>query len=266
MPTRFDRDTAVRPAGDGLLDARMDPGWFIVRGPNGGYVAAVVLRALTHAVDDPSRTPRSLTVHFTAPPANGPAQVQTRVERRGRSLTTVSGRLLQEGRLLALAIGAFSRPRETLHFDDSVMPDVKPPGDCPRMEARIPIHERYEHRPAMGAPPFSGGAEALTGGWIRLAEGERPLDAPLLAAYSDAWPPAVFTRTSGEGLTAGVPTIDLTVHFRSTLPDPAAAANAWTLAMFRSRLVREGFIEEDGELWTPDGQLLAISRQLALLL
>jgi hypothetical protein len=119
------------------------------------------------------------------------------------------------------------------------------------MEARIPIHDRYEHRPAMGAPLFSGGAEALTGGWIRLAEGERPLDAPLLAAYSDAWPPAV---------------IDLTVHFRSTLPDPAAAANAWTLAMFRSRLVREGFIEEDGELWTPDGQLLAISRQLALLL
>jgi acyl-CoA thioesterase len=266
VPTRFDRDTAVRPAGDGHLDARMDPGWFIVRGPNGGYVAAVVLRALTHAVDDPSRTPRSLTVHFTAPPANGPAQVQTRVERRGRSLTTVSGRLVQEGRLLALAIGAFSKPRETFGFDDSVMPDVKPPGDCPRMESRIPIHDRYEHRTAVGAAPFSGGAEALTGGWIRLAEGERPLDAPLLAAFSDAWPPAVFSRTSGEALTAGVPTIDLTVHFRTTLLDPAAATNAWTLAVFRSRLVHEGFIEEDGELWSADGRLLAISRQLALLL
>ena len=68
MPTRFDRDTAVRPAGDGLLDAAIDPGWFIVRGPNGGYVAALMLRALLHAVDDPSRAPRSLTVHFTAPP------------------------------------------------------------------------------------------------------------------------------------------------------------------------------------------------------
>jgi len=205
-------------------------------------------------------------VHFTAPPASGPALVETRVERRGRSLTTVSGRLVQDGRLLALALGAFSTPRETFSFDDSVMPDVKPPGDCPIMESRIPIHDRYEHRPAVGAPLFSGGAEARTGGWIRLAEGERPLDAPLLAAYSDAWPPAVFTRIRGEGLTAGVPTVDLTVHFRATLPDPAAAPDAWTLAIFRSRLVREGFIEEDGEMWTPDGQLLAISRQLALLL
>jgi len=146
------------------------------------------------------------------------------------------------------------------------MPDAKPPQDCPRMETRIPIHDRYEHRPALGAPPFSGGSEALTGGWIRLAEDQRPLDAELLAAYSDAWPPAVFSRTQSEALTAGVPTIDLTVHFRTTLPDPAAVPDAWTLSVFRSRLVREGFVEEDGEMWSADGQLLAISRQLALLL
>ena len=44
--TRFERDTAVARAGDGVYDVRIDGGWWIVVGPNGGYLAALVLRAL----------------------------------------------------------------------------------------------------------------------------------------------------------------------------------------------------------------------------
>jgi len=36
-------------------------------------------------------------------------------------------------------------------------------------------------------------------------------------------------------------------------------------ARFGTRLVHDGFWEEDGELWSADGRLLAHSRQLALL-
>ena len=52
------------------------------------------------------------------------------------------------------------------------------------------------------------------------------------------------------------------MHFRAPLP----LADALLLGRFRTRLVRDGFFEEDGELWTADGTLVAQSRQLGLLL
>jgi acyl-CoA thioesterase len=262
VSNRFDRDTAVLPAGAGRFETRIDPGWWVMAGPNGGYVAAIVLRALTLAQGDPARAPLSLTLHYTAPPREGPAALETRVERTGRALTTVSARLLQQDRLCALALAAFSQPRSGPEFSEARMPDVAPPERCPPMGERIEIHHRYEQRWALGAPPFSGGGQALAGGWIRLAE-PRPLDALALAAFTDAFPPAVFSRLTTLELAGGVPTIDLTIHFRS--PPPAAAEADWVLAVFRSRLAHGGCIEEDGEIWSRDGRLLAHSRQLALL-
>jgi hypothetical protein len=38
------------------------------------------------------------------------------------------------------------------------------------------------------------------------------------------------------------------------------------LGRFRSRLTRDGFFDEDGLLWAPDGTLVAQSRQLGLLI
>lgn len=261
----------MAPLGGGAYAARMDRGWWIVRGPNGGYVAAVLLRALQHAVGDPERAARSLTVHYTAPPGEGPVRIETVVERAGRSLTTLSGRLLQDGRLLALAIAAFSRPREGLAFSHLRLPEVPPPEACPAWSdpERIPLHGRYEYRWVTGDPrtPGAEGAgapgEARVAGWIRCQEGDLA-DAPLLAAVADAWPPAVF-RLGEPGAFGPVPTVDLTLHFRATLPRPEARPGEWVFARFASRLAREGFLEEDGEIWSRDGVLLAQSRQLAVL-
>ena len=68
MSHRFDRDTAVRPGASGAFEACVDRGWWVVAGPNGGYVAALLLRALALAQGDPARAPRSLTIHYVSPP------------------------------------------------------------------------------------------------------------------------------------------------------------------------------------------------------
>ena len=77
----------------------------------------------------------------------------------------------------------------------------------------------------------------------------------------DALPPPLFMV---DAPTRGVPTIDLTLHTRADLTEVPWTAGDWVLAHFSTRLAGGGFVEEDGELWTADGTLLAQSRQLAL--
>ena len=112
-----------------------------------------------------------------------------------------------------------------------------------------------------GALPLSGAPDAVTGGWLGLAEPE-PVDAATIAFYADAWLPAPFPRLTEP---VAAPTIDLTIHFRAPGAVASLAADAPVLARFASTTASGGFFEEDGELWAPDGTLLAQSRQLALL-
>ncbi len=260
--TRFDRDTAVTSLGADRFQGRIDRGWWIVSGPNGGYVAALFLRALAARVPG-ERAPRSLTVHYTAPPGEGAVEIETRVERVGRSLTTVTGRMSQQGRLVALGIAAFSTPRSGPSWHHAPMPEVAPPEACESFPSSIPIHERFDYRWAVGERPGSRAERALLGGWIRSAE-PRPTDAPLITAICDAWPPPSFSVRSRDDMGV-VPTIDLTVHFRCTLPLAATGAGEFVLAVFASRVAEEGFVEEDGQVWSRSGVLLAQSRQLAVI-
>ncbi|MCW2968727.1 MAG: thioesterase family protein [Solirubrobacteraceae bacterium] len=260
--TPFERDTAVTAAGDGRFVARCEEAWFAPRGPNGGYLAAIVLRALIAVLDAPARAPRSLTLHYLRPPVAGDVEIAVEVQRAGRRLSTLTARLEQHGRLCVLAIGAFSEDFDSAaeyadHAPVVPAPDTIEP--APRSPAMPQIAHRFEVRPAIGGLPFSGGDKALSGGWIAFEDGPQVLDTPALAMLTDAWLPAPFTRLT-EPLAA--PTIDLTIHFRA----PEVLVAEPVLAVFSSRFAHAGFFEEDGELWSADGRLVAQSRQLGLLM
>jgi acyl-CoA thioesterase len=258
VTTRFARDTAVTGLGDGRYGAHIDEGWWIQRGPNGGYLAAIVLRAVLEEVADTGRPPRSITLHYLRPPVVGPCEVSVTVERSGRGLTTVSARLTQDGRdcILALAALGVVRPGPEIH--DAPMPAVTGPEELASREGGplVPIRDRYDTRHAIGTPPFVIGEEAVSGGWIRTTDDD-PVDEVLLVALADAWPPAIFSRAE---VPIGVPTVDLTVHFRQAPPRAAG----WCLVRFRTTVATEGYLEEDGEIWSADGTLLAQSRQLGV--
>jgi acyl-CoA thioesterase len=273
VPGGIATGTEVRRTGPGRYDAQMDRSWWIIDGPNGGFVAAVVLRAMLAEVDDPSRRPRSLHLQYLRPPAEGPTEVQVTVERCGRTVTNVSARMFAEGQLLVVGLGVLAMDRRApVSFDEGpglpLMQDgrpVPPPEDLPVVDVdadrAVPMRAHYELRWVLGDPPFSprpAGAvlRARSGGWLRPSPPE-PVDEVVLAAMADAWMPPLFSRVD---VPLAVPTVDLTVHFRALPEDPLDHC----FVEFESPLASGGYLVEHGRVLSRDGRLLAESRQLAV--
>jgi acyl-CoA thioesterase len=278
--TKFDRDTAVwredeGTGGQALFGAEVAPDWRAGRGPHGGYLAAMLLRALIESIADDTRAPRSLTIHYARAPEPGPVEINTVIERRGRSLSTISARMQQHGELIAIALSAFSAPWGGPEISDVRMPDVEPPDPARKgvklVERGGPEFARHlVLQPRMDGSLFAGGEQQmLIRAWIGLAE-PRPIDALSLAFFSDALIPAPYMRMSEP---VAVPTVDLTVHFRARmLAAPGAASSSKVdakelcLAQTTTELIHDGFFIEDGLIWAVDGTLLAHSRQLAIVI
>jgi acyl-CoA thioesterase len=280
-PTKFDRDTAVwredgaeRADAHGsarrtLFGAEVSPDWRAGRGPHGGYLAALLLRALIEAVAVSERAPRSLTIHYARAPEPGPVQISTTIERQGRSLSTLSARMHQGEELVALVLAAFSVPWGGPEISDVQIPQVAPP-DRSREGVRLIEHggpefaKRIVLQPRMDGRPFADTGQPMeVVAWLGLAE-PRPIDALSLAFFSDALIPAPFMRLTEF---AAVPTIDLTVHFRVHVPrEPHPDPGELCLARAHTELIHDGFFVEDGAIWAPDGVLLAQSRQLAIVI
>jgi acyl-CoA thioesterase len=254
------RDTALERVGEDRWRGTVSEDWWILRGPFGGYISAFLARAMMEAVGDPARPPRSLTVHFVDAPQAGEVDVVVTPERVGRSTTALSVRMEQEGRPVALALASCAVWREgEPEWADVRAPEAPGPGESrpiKRVDGAPRFHERFDIRWVdgghLGRPSETGRNLA----WLRLPD--QPLDHLAVTAMSDGWLPAAFSKL---GRPAIVPTFDLTIHFRRPLP----VDGEWLLADYRSSFAAGGAWEEDGELWAPDGTLVAQSRQLAMI-
>jgi acyl-CoA thioesterase len=258
----FDQDTALEPAGERRWRARVHERWSVARGPNGGFVGALAARAAELAGGRPLR---SLTTQFLEAPDPGPVDVIAKVEREGGSTSAVSVRIERDGRPTALALATLGAWREgEAEWLDAQMPQAPPPEEALRLDpsrSGVPnFVANFDMRWAIGDPPQSGPSEGVTGGWVRTAV-PRAVDAPRIVAFSDCWFPSAYVRL---GAVVPAPTLDLTVYVRAPLPPPGMGPEDFVLGVFQTRWGTGGLWEEDGELWSPDGALLAQSRQLAL--
>ncbi len=253
----FDQDVACQGS-DGGHRAVVSNRWNIFGVPDGGYVMALAVNALRHDIGHPH--PLTVTGHYLEPTRPGPAELWSEILRAGRGVSTGTVRLQQEGRTRAFFTAAFTHLERSSGPTrvDAQMPRIPPPQDCKAVRMPTELGEQVTLRLDPDCARWvegETGGDADVRGWIRFSDG-READALSLLLFADAFPPAVFAHF---GATGWVPTIELTVHVRG-LPSPG-----WLLGRFRTRVLQQGFLEEDGELWDSDGRLVAMSRQMAKL-
>ncbi|MEH0636512.1 thioesterase family protein [Streptomyces bottropensis] len=265
--SEFDRDTAVTRRSPGVYDVDLSAGWTIIGAVNGGYLLAVLGRALAEAL--PHGDPFTISAHYLTASQPGPAVVRTDVVRTGRTLSTGQASLFQydpEGREVE-RIRVLASYGDLDALPDDVRTTAKPPAIPPIEECFGPqdapgpvpggsaIADRLFLKLdpatlgwALGAP--SGKGEMRS--WFGLADGRDPDPFSLLLAV-DALPPTAFEM----GLKGWVPTVELTVHVRCRpAPGPLRVA-------ISTRNLAGGFLEEDAEIWDSADRLVAQSRQLA---
>jgi acyl-CoA thioesterase len=265
--TEFDIDTAVDAAPDGYR-ATITDRWSIRGNPNGGYLLAIAARAM--ALTAGRADPLSITAHYLSPSTPGVASVTADVVKAGRRYGTVEATLAQEGKSRLRAIGAFGDLDEldgpTLERGAHVTPpSLPPPDECtarlstlgPVGGATPEIMHRFDTRldPTAGWVRGTRTGRSEIAGWTRFADG-RPPDVMSLLLFADAFPPAILDVLES----SWVPTVSFSVMVR------ARPAPGWLLAVFRTRTVVGGTIEEDGEVWDSTGRLVCLSRQLAIVL
>lgn len=263
----FDRATALSPDRDRpfVFHGEIAPGWDIVGNANGGYLLAIVGRALSEATGRADCV--TVTAHYLAPCPAGPIRVEVRLVRSGRRFSTATASLFlvesdkEALRVIATLGDLATDPGGPTAMQD-VRPDIVPFDEAERVsDTSINtfafIHDRLATRADSRDIGFRDGrpsGEGLVRGWFDFRDG-RPVDSLALLLAADAFPPAAFNLALP---TSWVPTVEMTVHVRA-VPAPGPVA-----CFFRTRFVQNGLLEEDGEIWDSAGTLVAQSRQLAL--
>lgn len=239
------------------------PQWGQGRASFGGLVAALLYQAMRDRVPA-ERVPRSLAITFVGPAAaDVPIEFAVEVLREGRAVSQVLGRAIQDGQVVALMQGSFGAGREScLAVAAEPAPVAKAVDECqelPYIPGVTPEFTRYlAMRWAFGGMPFSNTPSREMGGWVRLREpeGVEALNEAHLLALVDAWPPALLSHLSAP---AAGSSLTWTIEF----VQPVSALNTLDWCLYRAQIehARDGYGHIAAALWSPGGELLAISRQ-----
>jgi acyl-CoA thioesterase len=265
----LDVDTTITPTRQGgTLTLSRD--WEIW-GPNGGFLAAIALRAAGDATD--LTRPASFTAHFLGVADFAPVDLAVRTLRRTRRAESLAVSMTQDGRpVLEAMVWAVAGGGDGLRHDAWTMPSVPAPDTLRSIEELMPV----------GTPvfPFWQNLELRPCDWIEDWDDRQPgvfheqnwyrfrptatfadpfLDAAraLLVLDTVLWP--VAARGHPENPDWYAPSVDVQARFHALAPD-----DEFLLADAHSPSARDGLVGGAAAIWSQRGTLLATGGQQML--
>ena len=259
----LDLDTKLT-GGDGRYDVSISPDWKIW-GPNGGYMAALALRAAATA----SRfaRPASFACHFLSVGAFEPARIAVTPLRSARTAESLRATIEQNDRVLLDAQVWTAADGAGLEHDFAPMPDVKLPSQLDPFE-KLEGFERRLDLPVLGQPrrsPDRLGSAGAVDNPARRSSAAGTASAPTRASTSPrldaaralilidtlSWPAACRAHDESENPWMA-PSLDLVARFHRAPP-----YSEWLLVEARADVATEGLIGFHNRVWDEAGRAIA---------
>ena len=262
----------VEAAGRGGT-VEVEPGWTQGRAIYGGLTGALLVSAMKGRIAELSATTgkpavlpplRAVTVSFVGPATPGPVEIEADVLRVGSNVTQCQATMRQSGEVVATALAAFGRHREsaltvTPSHPAPALPEPATIEPFPYMEKLTPEFYRFvELRQVGGELPYSGARTHGLSGWTSLREAPEGFAEEHLVLLADAWPPAPLQMLDGF---APGSSLTWTLELIAEIGPETTPADAIFAYEASTDSARDGYAHTHAMLWRPDGELVAISRQ-----
>jgi acyl-CoA thioesterase len=256
----FDRATQVT-AVDGNWRGEASQDYFAFVGPFGGATAATMLRAI---LLQPERLgdPLSVTVNFCAPVGGGGFDLAVRLMKATRSTQHWMVELVQKGEVAAFMTAVFAARRESWSHQPAVMPDAPPFDRVKPLPNSVvaPWAQQYQFRFVEGAPRYGKTPNDVpAGAYSRMWLSDtlpRQIDFLSLLSMSDSFFARIFHVLGTIG------TVSMTTVFHADAADLAAENTNVVLGAADANIFHKSFSDQTGELWSPNGRLLATTSQV----
>ncbi len=256
-------DTRLEDLGEGRFRATFSRDWEIW-GPNGGYVAAIAMRAAGQVAK--VQRPAAFAGHFLSVGRFEDVDVNVRVVKAGRRTESLSVSITQKGRAILEALIRTAASGPGLDHNVAEMPNEKRPEELKNIEELAPDKE--------GPPfPFWNNFEVRPVWPERVMEIERQVYAPEFREWFRFQPRATFDCPwldaarallmidTGSWIAAcqphpnaafTAPNLDVTAWFHHAEPE-----SEWLLTDHTCAVAEAGLMGTHARIWSESGKLLA---------
>ena len=269
---RFQEALKLKNIEDNVFLINPDTNYFVGNTPHGGYLMAIMHKALTNIL--PHSTAISSSVQYLDRIDAKPFQLEVETFKVSKGSSSGMVKLIQDNKICTTFTGTCSdfefmkgydglqKPLPSIFNDKDKKDYIKmnydkiskgfTPAFIQQLECSIhPDHAWWNREPDSN----NIDNEARCSAFLEM-EGGIP-DQFCLSFYSDILPPVVSNKYGPLGW---IPTITLTTHIRK-MPSTSIL-----YADFKASDINKGYFEQDCNIWDLDANLVASSRQLTRIL
>lgn len=243
---------------------RYPASWCQGRTAFGGLSSAFALQAMSLNVE-PSRKLRSVNVNFIAPllPDQDFSLTCTKL-RESKNSSQFLVTLTQNEQTCLLVQGLYAKDKAseiTVPCTHTMaLKPVDPARILPYQEGVMPAFFQHVNlNIQQGNMPFTQATSSHLAGWMKLKQQQQPYQDTHILTLMDAWPP---TQLQLYPCPAPASTMTWYVEF---INHPTLACDQWLGYDVKTVQAQNGYGFEEGEIWSQDGTLLALTRQTVAL-